>query len=453
MTRHRAAFASALAAFRALLRRPMARRIAASTGSNAYAQATTIGIQLLSLPLFLSHWDVATYGQWMIISAVPAYLAMADVGMVTAAGNRMTMLISEGKRQSANEAFQSALVFVVGVCAVALPVLLLVVFLWPTQSVASAQAKLAIAILSTGVVATLIGGLPEAVYRATQRYALGNALSNTTRLLEWLGGLVGLWWSCDFVAVALGALVPRVVCTGAMIWHARRSTPQFTWGVGDASVMEVRRCAGPAVSFMAFPAANALNFQGMTLIAAAVLGPAATVVFNTYRTMARVTVQATATFGTALWPEFSRIFGQKDLTALAALYRRSRWLGAGLAAVASVIVYLAAPPMLKLWSKGQIAFAPDLMLIAMVYAAAAGGWHVSRVLLLSTNEHSGLAWPFLAASAACLPLAWALAGAFGLIGIMAAMLVLEAGMLIFCSHLARRLLTPPVAAAPVNAVA
>ena len=202
---------------------------------------------------------------------------------------------------------------------------------------------------------------------------------------------------------------------------------------------------------MAFPVANALNFQGMTLIAAAVLGPAATVVFNTYRTMARVTVQATATFSLALWPEFSRIFGQGDLRALNALYRRSLGLGIALAAAASVVVYLAAPSILHLWSGGRIAFSSPLMLVSMLYAAAAGGWHVSRVLLLSTNEHRGLAWPFLVASAACLPLAWALTQSFALIGAVFAMLALELGMLFFCSRLSRRLLSQPCAVAPIGA--
>lgn len=427
-----------------LMQQPLVRRVLAATGSNAYAQATTIGIQLLSLPLFLARWDLATYGQWLILSAVPSYLAMADVGMVTAAGNRMTMLVGEANRRAANEVFQSALAFVLGVCGVALLGVLAVVAWWPFDaggSTGSSGGRIAVMALSASVIVGLIGGLPEAVYKATHRYALGAALANTTRLFEWLGGLAGLWWFGDFAGVALCALVPRVLGTVAMVVHAARSTPAYRWGFADATLAEVRHCAGPAISFMAFPAANALNFQGMTLIAAAVLGPAATVVFNSYRTMARVTVQATATFSHALWPEFSRLFGQRDLAGLGALYRRSQWLGLALAASASGVVFLAAPSVLRLWSHGQIAFSAPLMGVAMVYAAAAGGWHVSRVLLLSTNEHSGLAWPFLLASVAGLPLAWALASTFGLIGIMASMLVLELGMLMLCSHLARRLLS------------
>ncbi|MBC8057623.1 MAG: hypothetical protein H7Y61_13695, partial [Rhizobiales bacterium] len=405
---------------------------------------------LLSLPIFLAHWDLATYGQWLILSALPSYLAMSDVGMVTAAGNRMTMLAGDGDQGAANRVFQSALAFVLGVCGIAMFVVLAASALWSFGGAGSTQAAGAITLLSLGVVVGLVGGLPEAVYKATQRYPLGAALANTTRLLEWLGSLVGLWWFGDFIAVAAGALIPRVLCTGAMAWHAARSTPGFRWGFSQASVAEIRQCAAPALSFMVFPAANALNFQGMTLMAAALFGPAATVVFNTYRTLARVTVQATATFSHALWPEFSRLFGRGDRATLTALFRRSHWLGLALAAGASIAVYLAAPVVLALWSKGQIEFSATLMWAAMVYAAAAGGWHVSRVLLLSTNEHAALAWPYLAASAAGLPLAFALGQAFGLVGLMLSMLALELVAWAYCAHLARRLLAPVGPAEPLG---
>jgi len=69
----------------------MKRRIIAGMGANSFGMAITIGIQLISLPLFLHYWNTSTYGVWLMLSAIPAYLSMADVGMVTAAGNRMNM--------------------------------------------------------------------------------------------------------------------------------------------------------------------------------------------------------------------------------------------------------------------------------------------------------------------------------------------------------------------------
>ena len=69
----------------------MLRRIAFGFGANAFGQIVNIVIQLFSLPLFLLYWDMSTYGSWLMISAAPSYVSMADVGMVHAAGNNMTM--------------------------------------------------------------------------------------------------------------------------------------------------------------------------------------------------------------------------------------------------------------------------------------------------------------------------------------------------------------------------
>ena len=427
------------------------RRIAAGMGSNAYAQATTLGIQLASLPLFLAHWDLATYGQWLVLSALPSYLSMADVGMVTAAGNGMTMAVGAGDTARANRLFQSALAFVLCMVGAIAAVVGIAWWLLPASWSPGQGAATAVALLSVGVLVSLLGGLPEAVYKATERYALGAALGSTTRLLEWAGGLVGLIVSGSFIAVALGMLIPRVLCTLAMSLHAARTTPALRWGFADATRDEIRACAAPALSFMAFPAANALQFQGATLVAAALLGPAAAVVFNTYRTLARVTVQATASFSHALWPEFSTLYGRRDMAALGALYAHSRWLGAGLAAGAGAAVYAAAPFVLQAWSHGKVPFLPGMMLAAMAYAAAAGCWHVPRVLLLATNTHGALAWVQLLASALVLPLAAWLALQLGVAGLALALVVLEAAMLLFSLRLCSALLAPPPSVQPLRA--
>jgi hypothetical protein len=68
----------------------MLRRIISGFGSNLFGQLVTILIQILSLPIFLYYWDMSTYGSWLVLSALPSFLSMADVGMVQAAGNKVT---------------------------------------------------------------------------------------------------------------------------------------------------------------------------------------------------------------------------------------------------------------------------------------------------------------------------------------------------------------------------
>ena len=210
-----------------------------------------------------------------------------------------------------------------------------------------------------------------------------------------------------------------------------------------ATRADIRESAAPAVAVMAFPAGNAIAFQGVTLVVAATLGPAATAVFNTYRTLGRVTVQGTAVFGNALWTEFSRLYGTGDMKLLSVIYRRSWLTGIATSLLASGVVYLLAPYMLEVWSKGKIEFMPSLMLVAMAYAAVAGFWHVCRTLLLATNRHAHLAWQYLVMSVLTLPAAWWLGSSFGLVGAMASMLVAELVLMALCTAASFRLLAEP----------
>ena len=201
--------------------------------------------------------------------------------------------------------------------------------------------------------------------------------------------------------------------------------------------------AAPAVSFMAFPLANALSFQGVTLLVAAQFGPSSVAVFNTYRTLCRVAVQTTAIFSHALWPELSRLFGQGDLAGLQQTYRRASGLGFIQAVLLSALLYPLAPWLLQLWTHGAIAFAPWLMLWMLVYAAVGGSWHVPRVLLMATNQHAPLAGWSIAAGAVTVTLCWLLGIAYDINGVAMGMLLGEMAIAMLCIRLAVRLLGTP----------
>lgn len=412
------------------------RRVIAGMGANSFGMALTIGIQLGSLPLFLSTWDTATYGVWLMLSALPGYLSMADVGMVTAAGNRMTMAMGAGDQRLANQVFQSAQVFMLVVCG-ALALLCLPLIWWsPWPATASADQRVALMALCLGVLVALFGGLSEQVFKSTQRYAVGTLLGNATRLAEWTGWMLGLLLVGSFAAVAVGGLLMRVAGTLLSIQLARSETNGLRWGTRHATSAMALDMARPAMAFMAFPLANALSFQGVTLLVGGLLGPVSVAIFNTYRTLARTTVQATAIFSHALWPEFSRLFGQGARRAMQQLAWRGTWISAAQAVLASVALFVLAPWILDLWTHGKIGFDPLVFGLLMAYAAVSGIWHVPRVLLMSTNRHGPLAlWSVLAA-VLCVGLSAIGAGWFELPGVSAAMLVSEACIALICGWLA-----------------
>lgn len=413
----------------------MKRRIIAGMGANSFGMAITVGIQLISLPLFLHYWDTSVYGTWLMLSAIPAYLSMADVGMVTAAGNKMTMAMGKGDPVEANRIFQSAQMFMGVVCG-ALGLAVVPLVLWaPFPWLGTADQRIALAALSLGVLASLFGGLSEAVFKATERYAMGTMLGNYVRLAEWGGYMIGLATIGSFSAVALCGLAMRLAGVLAGIVLTRAGNYGLHWGMSVAEGSEIRSMIKPAVSFMAFPLANALSFQGVTLLVGALFGPVAVALFNTYRTIARVAVQVTAMFSHALWPEFSRLFGQGASAALVSLFRRTSLLGIVQALGLSLVLYFVSPWMLRVWTHGNIEFVPQLMLLMLLYAAVGGLWHVPRVLLMATNQHVGLAYWTLAAGALSVGLVWGMSS-IGLSGAGAAMLISELFMAMVCSSLA-----------------
>ena len=419
----------------------MKRRIIAGMGANSFGMVITIGIQLVSLPLFLYYWDTSTYGVWLMLSAIPAYLSMADVGMVTAAGNKMTMAMGKGDVPEANRVFQSAQMFMAIVCG-SLALLVVPLVLWaPLPWFESMDQRVALSAMSAGVLVALFGGLSEAVFKSTTRYATGTMLGNYVRLGEWLGAMFGLMLVGSFAAVALTGLAMRLIGTVTAMVLASKGNHGLRWGMHAAQGVEIRAMVKPAVSFMAFPLANALSFQGVTLLVGTLFGPVAVALFNTYRTIARVAVQVTAILSHALWPEFSRLFGQGATAAIERLYFRMSLLGAAQSLLLSLAIYFVSPWLLRVWTHGAIEFVPSLMLLMLLYAAVGGVWHIPRVLLMATNQHINLAYWSLAAGALTVGLAWLMGNAFHLNGVAAAMLMSELFIAIVCAWLAYRAIT------------
>lgn len=406
-------------------------------GAGAFGQAVVIVIQIFSLPLFLKQWDTATYGTWLLLSAMPSYLAMTDLGMVATAGNRMTMALGHGDRVEANRLFHSAFMFVLAMTGAAVLLSVPLALFAPVDSLQSADQRMAICLLILGVLVAQFGGLSDAIFRATGRFAQAVMLGNVLRLLEWGGMMAGLYLVGTFTAVALGGLLVRVACTAVLVGVSAQGSHGLTWHWRHASMDEIKSLFKPALSFMVFPLSSALSLQGITLLVGHFFGPAVVAIFNSYRTIARVAVQGTSILSNAVWGEFSFLFGKGGTEAVRPIYRRSLMLGAAGSAALSLILYFAAPLLLELWSHGQIPFQAWPMLILLGYAAIAGTWHVPRVLLLSTNQHIGLAQWSLVGAVVAMGAAYLLQGPMGIEGVCLAMLASELLMAVVCIKLAR----------------
>lgn len=426
---------------------PVVRRIAAALGANSFGQATIILMQLSALPLFLGKWDATTYGTWLMLTAIPAYLSMTDGGLVLAAANKATMQIAQEDTPGANRTFQSAFAFLVGAALAVSTFAAICIYLIEIPGVIRLDSKNALMILVAGILAAQFNGLAETILRATNRYAQGIMLGNISRLLEFSGWIIGLYYFGTFTGVALIGLAMRLTGLTATIIASISVPTGIAWGLSKASRSECTALLRPGLQFMAFPMANALSIQGVTLIVGHIISPAAVTIFNTYRTLSRVALQVTMVLGNSLWAEFSKFFATNKTSKLKALYQRGTITSILFSAFISIAVFLAAPYVISIWTRGAIQYDPTLLLILLICSVTAGSWNVPRVLLMAVNSHGSLATQAVIGALATVTIAFFATTHFNIYGAAASVLIVELCLAIACTLAATRLLRRLQAAA------
>lgn len=375
-------------------------------GANAYGQGITILIQLVSMPLYLHYWGVALYGEWLILSAIPAYLALSDIGFASVAANDMTMRVANGDRRGALEVYQSIWLFISGVSVLIGTALALIIYNAPVAAqfsithISEAQTRQLLLVLMLYVLVGLQGGVFNAAFRAAGRYAYGTTLGNTVRLAEWAASIVGLLLGGGVLVLAMLTLVIRLLGLLLMWLVLHKQERWLHLGIQFASMQQVRHLLKPAVAFMAFPLGLALSLQGMVLIIGMTLGATAVVVFTAYRTLTRLLVQVITMLNQAVWPEISAAYGAKQMDLVRQLHRKGSSITFWIALAAVTLLGLMGEWFVGQWT--HHVFDQNHVLFALLLATTFLNvlWQTSWVVLMATNQHQKITLAFIV-SAAC----------------------------------------------------
>ncbi len=391
-------------------------RLVRALGAGLVNQGLGTVIQLISVPLFLANWGAERYGEWLVLSAVPTYLGMSDIGFATAAGNDMTMRVARGDRPGALRIFQSVWILTTVLSTlVALGAALLAwklpLDLLGLGAVDGAEARVALGLLAVHIVVGLQSSVMSAAFRCNGRYATGLMLGNVQRTLEFVALMAAVLVSRSLVAAAAAYLTGRVVGVALTWLWLRQVTPWLRFGRSEARWSSIRELAWPAATFLAFPLGNALGNQGMVSVVGALLGPRMVPILTTHRTIANVVQSLLSLLNFSIWPEMSAAYGAQNLALARALHRRTAQAALWLAGGACLALALAGRPLLTAWTRGVVAYDPGLFLAVMVAAVTRTLWSTSLMVSAAINRHGPIAsWylgiSLLTISAAALALRW-----------------------------------------------
>lgn len=392
---------------------PIIKRILCGVGANVFGQIITTIIQLLSVPIFLHYWDAEKYGAWLMLSAVPAYFSMADIGLVAVAANRMTILTSKGEHSESNRVFQSAMVMTLLMIAAFSIVAIVFILISSLETFFSYNVKFALLILIAVALENVFSGLFDAIFRANNQYAKGVYALNFARITEWCVGLVFLCFGQGFLGVSIGLLIGRSMSLCAIWLYVNKYFKNFVWGKSDANWAEVKNLMRPAIAFMAFPLGNAISIQGMSLVVGTFFGPAFLAMFNTYRTLSRILVQLITTVSRSVWPEISRLYGAGDYSKIRKLSRLGTLILGSASIFLAFVIYKSAPWIISEWTHNKIPYDSSLLSLFLITTVTTSFWQLAMVITMATNTHEKLSYCYLSASVLVILIAIVLQNEFG----------------------------------------
>jgi O-antigen/teichoic acid export membrane protein len=403
------------------------------------AQVAGLGVRTLvqigTVSILAGTWGLDLYGEWLILAAAPAYVAVSDIGFFAAGSNAMIMRVAGDDRWGALRVFQAvsaAVAVLFGAVVVALLALVTLAPLSDWLNLDTISESSAAWILVTLGLNALVASYANFLYggfASVGRYGEGAFVLAGITLLEFcaLAAIVLLGGGPRLAATAMFAT--RLPSTMAMYVLMRRHAPWLRFGRPVAMRRLLRPLITPALASGAFPAAFALNVQGMVVLIGVALGPASAAIFSTLRMMSRIIVQVLTRVFAVISPELSMAFARGDLDRVRSIHRRGCQAAVWLAAPVLVVLGLFGDSVIRIWTSGAVDAQGPLLYLFLAVAALNSLWATSLAVMFARNRHQRLAVYYLLASAACLPIAYALLDLWGLDGAAVSLIALEVFML------------------------
>lgn len=413
------------------------KRLLLSFLSSSVSRFASTAIQFVQVPVFLHFWRVDLYGEWLILNSLPTYLSFSSTGFGTVAGNQMALLYSAGDEEGALRVFQSCWWLIVFVCtALTAAIGVGLFFVSPSHLLHLSRlpdndVRVILFILSLSVLVGQLEQLLQSAYRAVGRYPFGTFVKSMLAILAFACTMISVALHQGAKVTALAYGIANLLGTFVLMAMVKRDLDWVKFGWNHASHAEIRKLAGPAIAYMAFPVGIALNLQGTLLAVSYALGPVAVVVFSTARTFSRGALQMVQMVNSTFEPELALSFGSGRIDTTRQLHRRAVQIALIVCAVVVAACLTVGPYIVTHWTGGHVPPDRPLLAILLLGVLIYSLWSTSSTLISSVNRHQVMAVVYMSATLVSCVICFWLARHVGLNGAAAGLLVAECAMAVY----------------------
>ena len=370
-----------------------------------------VSTQLIQVPLFLFFWTPGYYGEWLLLYAVPAYLALSDFGISMAGGNAIAKSVARGDRSEAAELYTATLTFVSTSNVVIAGICLITYVLTNSELqhffkyIETTDLGVAYIFLALSVIASMQIGVSSAVLRGVGRYAEQSLISSALIVGDIGAIAIALFANPTAGCVAFSIFLTRWVILVGVIFWVRLLAPDIQKIAFHNLFKNIKLLLKPGIAFLAFPIGNAINLQGFNILVGSVFGPIELVLFSTIRIMVRFIDIVLDYVAGIIGPEAAYATGRRDYKSLHDLHDTGLVFSILIAASMTTILLALGPFVYETWTLGELEFPLFLFLILAFGKLIRAFWSSGAALISGMNMHIRLSVVSLTIQLVCLAFA------------------------------------------------
>jgi O-antigen/teichoic acid export membrane protein len=419
------------------------RRIAKAGSALMSGQGLNVISQLLLPPIFLHHYGVASYGEWLTLTATVSYLATLNFGLQTFANNQVAICYNGGEIEEANTLQATALLLllliVFGAMVLTLVVFLLPVDQWLGLKTSRPIVALTIYLLGLQILVKILWGFFAGTFLVVGVSYRGTNWSNVASLVTNLATAAVALRQVSFAWIAALQLFCLFVFFPLIIFDLRRKAPRIFPRMRYARPSRFGEILRPSGHFAMLFSANFLVYQLPVILMQRILGPATVVVFSLTRTLFSMSRNALTIVSQAMGAEITEMYGKRDWPRLLRLYVLSERVVFALVPVVSIGTLLAAPLLMTVWLHKRSLYDPYVCIAMALISAAMGIKEHKYTFQTSSNEHSVLArvtfWSYILMVVLTIPAIYA----FGVLGFLGLWFITEVVQVLIILNVNERL--------------
>lgn len=281
-------------------------------------KTSKIAEQLLLVPFFIMHWGLDYYGDWISLTILPSFLALANLGFGTATGNSFVLKYSGNDKKGAASTVKTGLhvmhygiIFILILCFIFLN-LLDYFSVFSNLELNAQDAKLAVFFMFVAAVLDFYLSIFECFFRVAYKAHLGILLKAISTYIKVLLCICVLYLGAKAFEFAITVFLITLITN---IIYIYLSIKVLNFKEYKASVYDKNQALflfKKGFGYFLSPLWQAIYFQGTTLVIRIVLGPSAVVLFNTLRTLINSSSQFFSIVVNAIYPEYQLLIAKND---------------------------------------------------------------------------------------------------------------------------------------------